>query len=60
MAPGAMLPPPGETEGAFARRVAAAVPLGRAGGAEPVPAAVLHLLRQEFVTGTTLTIDGGE
>jgi glucose 1-dehydrogenase len=60
VAPGAMLPPPGETAGAFARRVAAAVPLGRAGGAEPVADAVLHLLRQEFVTGTTLTIDGGE
>lgn len=60
VAPGAMLPPPGEGEEAFARRVATSVPLARAGGAEPVAAAVLYLLREDFVTGVVLPVDGGE
>jgi NAD(P)-dependent dehydrogenase (short-subunit alcohol dehydrogenase family) len=60
VAPGAMLPPPGEGSAAFARRVATAVPLGHAGGAEPVADAVLYLLREDFATGVVLRVDGGE
>lgn len=60
VAPGAMLPPPGEAAAAFERRVVSVVPLGRAGGAEPVADAVLFLLRQDFVTGAVLPVDGGE
>ena len=60
VAPGAMLRPPGEGQEAFARRVAEAVPLRRAGGADPVTGAVLYLLREDFVTGVVLPVDGGE
>jgi glucose 1-dehydrogenase len=60
VAPGAMLPPPGEGEAAFARRVASAVPLRRPGGAAPVAAAVLYFLREDFATGVVLRVDGGE
>ncbi|HEV8238372.1 MAG TPA: SDR family oxidoreductase [Thermoanaerobaculia bacterium] len=59
VAPGAMLAPGGD-ETALARRVAAAIPLRRAGGAEPVAEAVLYLLRAEFTTGVVLPVDGGE
>ncbi|HEV8628777.1 MAG TPA: SDR family oxidoreductase [Thermoanaerobaculia bacterium] len=60
VAPGAMLPPPGEGDGELGRRVAAGVPLGRAGGAAPLVAAVLFLLREDFATGVVLPVDGGE
>jgi glucose 1-dehydrogenase len=60
VAPGAMLAPPGEAPDAFEQRVASGVPLRRAGGAEPVAEAVLFLLRQDFVTGAVLPVDGGE
>src|SRR5262249_9542652 len=60
VAPGAMLPPPGEADAQFQRRVATVVPLGRAGGVEAVAEAVLYLLRQEFTTGVVLPVDGGE
>ncbi|MHC4549303.1 MAG: SDR family oxidoreductase [Planctomycetota bacterium] len=36
-----------------------ATPLGRLGGAEAVASAVLFLLCNDFVTGETLTVDGG-
>ena len=57
---GAMLAPPGEGEKAFATRVAERVPLRRAGGASPVAAAVVFLLREDFATGVILPVDGGE
>jgi pteridine reductase len=60
VAPGAMLPPPGEAADAFAGRVARVVPLRRAGGAQPVVDAVLYLLREDFATGVVLPVDGGE
>jgi glucose 1-dehydrogenase len=60
VAPGAMLAPPGEDETAFAQRVATVVPLRRAGGGAAVADAVLYLLREDFVTGVVLPVDGGE
>jgi len=60
VAPGAMLPPPREDDEAFARRVATAVPLRRPGGADAVATAVLYFLREDFVTGVVLPLDGGE
>ena len=50
----------GGDEEALRRRVETAVPLRRAGGAEPVADAVLYLLRAEFTTGVVLPVDGGE
>lgn len=66
----AVAPGPVETEGANARlwadpdaraRVVKTVPLGRMGTAEDCAAAVLFLCSPagEFITGTTLVIDGG-
>ena len=43
----------------YEARVVAATPLGRLGGPEAVVAAVLFLLRHDFVTGETITVDGG-
>jgi NAD(P)-dependent dehydrogenase (short-subunit alcohol dehydrogenase family) len=60
VAPGAILPPPGEGAAAFEQRVRARVPLGRAGGTAAVAGAVLYLLREDFVTGVVLPVDGGE
>jgi len=33
--------------------------VGRLGGEEPVVAALLFLLQEDFVTGETLVVDGG-
>lgn len=58
--PGAILPPPGEDESAFAARVARDVPLTRPGGPEAVADAVVYLLSQRFLTGVLLPVDGGQ
>lgn len=55
---GLILPPPGEDED-YVQRLAARVPLRRAGGTDPVAAAVLALLENDFVTGEILRVDGG-
>jgi len=55
---GLILPPPGEGED-YVRRLAARVPLRRAGGTDPVAAAVLALLENDFVTGEIVRVDGG-
>jgi NAD(P)-dependent dehydrogenase (short-subunit alcohol dehydrogenase family) len=60
VAPGAMLAASDGDEAGLAQRVATAVPLRRAGGTEPVAAAVLYLLGEDFVTGVVLPVDGGE
>ncbi len=55
---GIILPPPGK--GAeYAERLAADLPLERVGGTEPVVAAVLSLIGNDFVTGEILRVDGG-
>lgn len=58
IAPGPVLPPDGFS-GEARRRVEAATPLGRWGGAEAVAAAVVALAETEFMTGETVRIDGG-
>ncbi len=55
---GVILPPPGEGD-SYAEKLAAKLPLRRVGGTEPVAAAMLALLENDFVTGEILRIDGG-
>jgi len=59
IAPGAILPPPGEDRSYLEKR-AAGVPLKRAGNPEEICQAVLYLLNSDFVTGEVLTVSGGE
>jgi glucose 1-dehydrogenase len=55
---GAILPPPGK-DSAYLQELAQAIPLQRVGGTPPVVDAVLALLRNDFVTGEILRVDGG-
>jgi NAD(P)-dependent dehydrogenase (short-subunit alcohol dehydrogenase family) len=55
---GVILPPPGEDDD-YVAELAAGVPLERAGGATPVADAVVALVRNDFVTGEIIRIDGG-
>jgi glucose 1-dehydrogenase len=57
---GAILPPPGQDTGFLRNLAAQRIPLKRAGSAEIVAENVLHLLRQDFLTGVILPVDGGE
>ncbi len=57
---GAILPPPGEDESFLRNLAESAVPLKRHGSAAIVAENVLHLLRQDFLTGVTVRIDGGQ
>jgi NAD(P)-dependent dehydrogenase (short-subunit alcohol dehydrogenase family) len=54
VAPGPVAVEPDQEE-----RRAAETLLGRVGSPEDVAAAVLYLARAEFVTGTSLVVDGG-
>jgi glucose 1-dehydrogenase len=56
---GVILPPPGEDE-AYAQQLADAIPMKRPGGTDPVAAAVLALVENDFVTGETIRVDGGQ
>ena len=58
VAPGVVLPPAGEDDD-YVARLAAALPLERAGGAEPVARAVRALLENDFITGEVVRVDGG-
>ncbi len=55
---GVILPPPGE-DAAYVEELAAQLPLERVGGTDPVVAAVLHLMRNDFITGEIVRLDGG-
>ena len=57
---GAILPPPGKDTSYLDNLAQKRVPLRRAGSAEIVAENVLHLLRQDFLTGVIVPIDGGE
>ncbi len=58
VAPGAVLLPEGWDAEARARLVAS-TPLGRLGTPDDVVRAVLFLLENDYLTGTTLVVDGG-
>lgn len=58
IAPGLILPPPGETE-EYLERLVDTVPLRRHGGPEDIAAAVIYFLKSDFVTGAVIHVDGG-
>jgi len=58
VAPGLILPPPGETE-EYLQRLANTVPLKKHGGPPDIAAAVLFFLKSDFVTGAVIHVDGG-
>lgn len=60
LALGAILPPPGEDAGYLERLVEDRVPLGRPGSPGIVAENLVHLLRQDFVTGAVWVLDGGQ
>ena len=55
---GVILPPPGEDQ-AYVERLASRIPLQRAGGTSPVAAAAVALIKNDFVTGEIIRVDGG-
>jgi NAD(P)-dependent dehydrogenase (short-subunit alcohol dehydrogenase family) len=55
---GAILPPP-DRGSDYLKALAREIPAGRPGGTDPVVAAVLFLLRNPFITGEILRVDGG-
>ena len=57
---GAILPPPGADVSYLENLAQTRVPLKRPGSPEIVAENVLHLLRQDFLTGVTIPIDGGQ
>jgi len=59
IAPGAILPPPGD-DGSYFRRLAGRIPARRTGSPEEIVRAMLYILESKFVTGETITVDGGE
>ncbi len=58
VAPGLILPPPGQDE-AYLEALAETVPLRRHGGPEDIAAAVVFLLKSDFITGEVIFVDGG-
>ena len=58
VAPGPILPPPGMSESERAE-VASGTLLGRWGSPSDIAAAVAFLCESDYITGETLTIDGG-
>lgn len=59
IAPGAILPPPGEEQSYLQQRTKN-IPLNRIGSPEAITDALLYLLRSDFITGEVLHITGGE
>lgn len=55
---GAILPPPGK-DSAYLKVLATSLPLQRTGGVEVVAETVLYLIRNDFVTGEIIRVDGG-
>ena len=54
-----MIPIEGDARAGFLERATANTPLKRAGAAEEVAAGVLFVIENDFVTGTTVDVDGG-
>ncbi len=51
--------PPADAEEGYAERLAAETPLQRVGGVEVVAEAVLHFIRNDFLTGEIQRLNGG-
>jgi glucose 1-dehydrogenase len=60
LALGAILPPPGQGDDYLLELSRTRIPLGVPGNPEMVAENLIHLLRQDFLTGVTIRIDGGE
>jgi NAD(P)-dependent dehydrogenase (short-subunit alcohol dehydrogenase family) len=58
VAPGAVLPPP-DWDDAARKQLVETTPLGRLGAPDDVVRAVIYLLENDYLTGTTLVVDGG-
>ena len=59
IAPGLILPPPGEDQ-SYLERKAGKIPAQRAGSPEEIAKALMFLLRSDFVTGDLIFVTGGE
>ncbi|MDK2858091.1 MAG: hypothetical protein PWQ29_1133 [Verrucomicrobiota bacterium] len=59
VAPGAVLPPPKQTDNP-AWEYAGTIPLEKRPAPDDIAEAVLYLLKNDFITGQTLFIDGGQ
>ncbi|MFK7779382.1 MAG: SDR family oxidoreductase [Gimesia sp.] len=59
IAPGAILPPPGQ-DASYLEKRAEKIPLKRTGSPQDICDALLYLLRSDFVTGEVLSVAGGE
>ncbi len=59
VAPGLILPPPGEDD-SYLQKMTDRVPLKRHGGAQDIVGAAMYLIEAEFVTGQVIYVDGGE
>jgi hypothetical protein len=58
VAPGLILPPPGEDQ-SYLDRLVNTVPLKRHGDPQDIADAVLYLLKSDFLTGEVIYVDGG-
>ena len=59
IAPGAILPPPGQDQD-YLDRLAQTIPLRRRGSSDEVAKALLFLLDSDFVTGEVILVTGGQ
>jgi len=59
IAPGVILPPPGEGD-EYVERLLPSIPLRRSGSPADVVDALLYLLRSDYVTGEILHVTGGQ
>jgi len=60
IAPGVMLPLAGHEDADLQDLAEKRIPLKRIGSPEIIAENVLHILHQDFMTGTVIRIDGGE
>ncbi len=59
IAPGMILPPPGEDQ-SYLERKAVQIPAQRVGSPEEIAKALIFLLRSDFVTGELIFVTGGQ
>ncbi len=59
IAPGLILPPPGEDQ-TYLKRQAREIPAQRAGSPEEIAQALIFLVRSDFVTGDLIFVTGGQ